>query len=651
MKYLYLLLFVFVLPFAANAQFSEDFEGVATTEGYGDIPTELGYAIYDLDSNSVGSNVAYIDEAWIIETLGDGNQVAVSTSFYDPAGEANDWLVTPLIPVPAENPALIFEAMSFHDVFQDDYEVLISTTGNTPSDFTTVLYESTGAPTSLKAVTVFLQDFAGESVYVAFRNVGQNELKLGIDNIKVFSVPNNEVEVVSLMLNGYSLINTDNTLKAIIRNKGSNVIDSLKFSWTFGTNSYEQVFTNLNLATYIKDTVVFDVPVNYPDAVRITVAATAVQVNGEADPLPSNNEASTKMRLLSQMATRHVVMEEGTGTWCGFCPRGVVAMEYMYEHKSTYPNFIGIAVHTANGSGRADPMDMAEYADNMNLSGFPGSNVDRIVFDKGVSTSAWVTAYNVRKDIVVAADVEVVTSYDGSSRDITATVGAKFYTKLTALDYRLTLIIVEDAVTAKPGEATYYQHNYFSDNFDVENNYPAMGGYEDLPEWVAMSFDRVAIAVLGGYNGVQNSVPTSVVAGDNPTHTFTYTLPEHSDPNEISLVGMLIDQNTGRIVNAINVDLGSNLGVKVHNPITVKDIKVFPNPTSEVLHVSFGMLKPSNVRLNVYTMTGKLVKSQDYKNISGDQTVQINLSSLSTGEYLVSLLTNQGSVAKTIIVE
>ena len=38
-----------------------------------------------------------------------------------------------------------------------------------------------------------------------------------------------------------------------------------------------------------------------------------------------------------------VVGEEGTGTWCGWCPRGSVAMNWMDE--KYYGYWQGIAVH------------------------------------------------------------------------------------------------------------------------------------------------------------------------------------------------------------------------------------------------------------------------------------------------------------------
>ena len=83
---------------------------------------------------------------------------------------------------------------------------------------------------------------------------------------------------------------------------------------------------------------------------------------------------------------RTVVIEEGTGTWCGWCIRGIVAMDYM---KKTYGDkFLGIAVHVN------DVMQSYDYAVGVNLSSFPGCNVQRKYFAQDVDQEKFVNFYN-----------------------------------------------------------------------------------------------------------------------------------------------------------------------------------------------------------------------------------------------------------------
>jgi hypothetical protein len=121
----------------------------------------------------------------------------------------------------------------------------------------------------------------------------------------------------------------------------------------------------------------------------------------------TNVTAAKKFNTVSQIVEKNVVIEEGTGTWCGWCPRGAVAMEYMYD---TYPTrFIGVAVHNA------DPMTVTEYDDGANLSGFPGCNVDRALKDESVSSTLFEGYYNARKDLTIPAAITATASWSGAN--------------------------------------------------------------------------------------------------------------------------------------------------------------------------------------------------------------------------------------------
>jgi hypothetical protein len=65
----------------------------------------------------------------------------------------------------------------------------------------------------------------------------------------------------------------------------------------------------------------------------------------------SNNTLSANATTLTSIPEKFTVGEEKTGSWCGWCPRGAVALAQM----ETTPNFIGIAVHNA------DPMTISSY--------------------------------------------------------------------------------------------------------------------------------------------------------------------------------------------------------------------------------------------------------------------------------------------------
>ena len=71
------------------------------------------------------------------------------------------------------------------------------------------------------------------------------------------------------------------------------------------------------------------------------------------------------------MENKLVIGEQATGTWCQWCPRGHVAMNFM--DRDYYGYFQGIAVH--NG----DPMTNTDYDNGIApyIGGYPSALVDR----------------------------------------------------------------------------------------------------------------------------------------------------------------------------------------------------------------------------------------------------------------------------------
>jgi hypothetical protein len=167
----------------ANEVFAEDFEGGTA------LP--MDWAVYDEDGLTPAAQVSFVNEAWVILTVANNN-VATSTSYYTPAGQADDWLVTPQIPVGA-NDTLRWIAASVDDNFPDGYEVLITTVGNQPADFTdspvfTIDAEvpaSATQPFTARFVDLAAAGYANMDIYVAFRNTSTDQFLLRVDDVRV----------------------------------------------------------------------------------------------------------------------------------------------------------------------------------------------------------------------------------------------------------------------------------------------------------------------------------------------------------------------------------------------------------------------------------------------------------------------------------
>ncbi len=153
-----------------------------------------GYDRYDNDASTpnAGVNPPWTGTnatAWLdIDVDGNGNTEAASTSWnVDPLIAGDDWMLTTAIgPLPAGQ-RLYWDAQAYDNTFADGYEVRISTTqlpANT-TNYSTMLF-SIGAENTFSTTRgVDLSAYAGQTVYIAFRNNSLDDYILSIDNIRV----------------------------------------------------------------------------------------------------------------------------------------------------------------------------------------------------------------------------------------------------------------------------------------------------------------------------------------------------------------------------------------------------------------------------------------------------------------------------------
>ena len=70
----------------------------------------------------------------------------------------------------------------------------------------------------------------------------------------------------------------------------------------------------------------------YASLGKHSVQIRLVSVNGEADAYEGNNVANSTIRVMNSLPVQRVVFEEGTGTWCPYCIRGIEGFRHLYRH-------------------------------------------------------------------------------------------------------------------------------------------------------------------------------------------------------------------------------------------------------------------------------------------------------------------------------
>ncbi len=145
------------------------------------------WTLYNVDAKTPAAQVAYVNNAWIQRIVEFDNSVALSTSWYTPAGASNDWMVSPAITLPAGTNSLYWHARSYDPTYKESYKVYVSTTGNAVANFTTPLLTVNGEEVTWQNKSLDLSAFSGQTVYIAFQNFSNDSFLGAIDNVHVIN--------------------------------------------------------------------------------------------------------------------------------------------------------------------------------------------------------------------------------------------------------------------------------------------------------------------------------------------------------------------------------------------------------------------------------------------------------------------------------
>ena len=198
------------------------------------------------------------------------------------------------------------------------------------------------------------------------------------------------------------------------------------------------------------------------------------------------------------------IIEEYTGTWCGWCIRGIVGMELLRE--TLGEDFIGVAYH--NG----DPMQiMNEYGYPNSIGGFPSAYLDRTYdvdayygFTSG-TPGAIVDAVQQLAAIETVGDLEVTAQWTSEEKTaISVDVSSFFSIDKDNAKYALEVMMAADDLH---GTASGWKQKNFYNGLSSYINDPRLGPWVTQPATVSgLHFNDVLVYTSFRISG---SLPTA----------------------------------------------------------------------------------------------------------------------------------------------
>lgn len=295
---------------------------------------------------------------------------------------------------------------------------------------------------------------------------------------------------------------------------------------------------------------------NYGFTIRID------SVNGAANQYVTP-EASSQIILRGTVPVHRAVIEEYTGLWCGYCPKGFVALEKMNK---LYPDkFIGLSYH--NG----DQMEIMESKYfPVNVVGYPEAWIDRTekidpYFGRDKNVFGLDKVWEEYCDIFPIAAINVSAQWNEDKRHIEVDSHLRFVKDINSEDdaYRLCYYLVGNGLE----DPSWMQCNNYTNNgsyyMDTDMDIFTNGGslvsglvYNDI------------VIENEGTKGLPHSLEAHYAANEDIYHHYTFDTDKAlctitgenllSYAKTLDVVVLLLETSTGKIVNADKTSVGDD---------------------------------------------------------------------------------------------
>lgn len=327
------------------------------------------------------------------------------------------------------------------------------------------------------------------------------------------------------------------------------------------------------------------------------LAVTVTKVNGQINTSP-NKTVRGVLNTISKEFPRRVVVEEFTGTWCGWCPRGTLGLELL--NKEYGAHVITIAVHDG------DPMEASSYT--LGSSSHPSARVNRGDLTDpyyGNSGEPFGIKELVEEERNIVAQAGIELSAVWSNVDMSA---FRIDTKTTFLiddassNYSIGFALLEDGM--KGSGSGWTQTNYYS-GMSVDDD-PNLQSITEFPGMITdIEYDHVAVDAWGINEGIEGSIKDIQV--DVP-QTFSYLCDISAneliqDKSKLFVVAFLFDKRTGKICNAAKTAIA-----KDGFPTGIEDLISANRDVSPFVHdISGRKVNLKELTKGVYLLNGRKI--------------------------------------------
>ena len=208
--FLLLLCFMTLGSYAQQYLLQEGFEGTELPTGWTLIDNDGDGNNWYVLNNSQSSSGGFVVHS--------GQGHITSASYASVALTPDNWLITPAVTLNSASVLSFWVAGQDQAWAAEHFSVYLSTTGTTVADFTeTLLYDQVATGT-MTQYTVYLTQYTGQTVYIAFRHHNISDMfRLNLDDVEITEAPSTAtIEATPTSIDFYTAIGTPSTAAATV---------------------------------------------------------------------------------------------------------------------------------------------------------------------------------------------------------------------------------------------------------------------------------------------------------------------------------------------------------------------------------------------------------------------------------------------------
>lgn len=362
-------------------------------------------------------------------------------------------------------------------------------------------------------------------------------LKIGLsgDNL-----PQYKVGISDLQLPEFTVADSPFEVSFNLKNNGQKSIEELTI-WTCIDEEISTSIVNLDkeIKSGEKSKIIVPNLICGTVGQELPVSIIIMEINSVKEELPEDNELTGFLNCGEFGFRRNVLVEEFTGSWCGYCPLGIVGMDYMKE-KYGDKGYIGVAGHID------DPLESSSYIkviEQFTSGSYPNAMINR-------NFNVIPYSYNLEELYLQESkyptylNISLTCELDEDTGKLTVSSFTEFAKDMEATNLELAFILTENNL------GPYTQTNFYANNKEGE-----MGGWENLGSKVSTIYNEVAREIISPF-GIVNSLPSEIKKGKSYNFSIDFDIKELKI-NNCEIIALVIEGDTGRVLNCCRESLAN----------------------------------------------------------------------------------------------